>query len=192
MSIVVTVRKGDEIVMAADSQISFGSMRVPEDNLQVSKIRVIGSSLFSSAGWALYDDILNHYLNKNPDIKLDEPQAIFNFFVDLWKELHERYNFVNDQCGEEKDSPFGDLDSSFLIASANGLFHVGSDLSVTSFERYYAIGSGADYSLGALYTLYHQDLDARTIAERAVLAAIAFDTKCGGDILVKSVHDLLG
>jgi ATP-dependent protease HslVU (ClpYQ) peptidase subunit len=146
---------------------------------------------FFDAAQRLYDDILNHYLSKNPDIRLDDPQTIFNFFVDLWKELHERYNFVNDQCGEEKDSPFGDLDSSFLIASANGLFHVGSDLSVTSFERYYAIGSGADYGLGALYTLYHQDLDARTIAERAVLAAIAFDTRCGGDIMVKGVHDLI-
>ena len=190
MSIVVAVRKNDELVMAADSQISFGSARIPPENLITQKIRVLGDSLFASTGWGLYDDIFDDHMSQKEHVSFTSSKDIFKFFMGLWKDLHERYSFVNDQCGEEKDSPFGDLDSSFLIANKSGLFQVGSDMSITKFSQYYAIGSGGDYSLGAIQALYDEELDAVTIAKRAVEAAIAFDTKCGGEVLMRRVSEL--
>jgi len=65
---------------------------------------------------------------------------------------------------------------------------IDSDLSITKFEQYYAIGSGSDYSLGVIHTLYDEKLDATEIATRAVSTAIAFDTKCGGDIMICNVE----
>ena len=189
MSIVVAVRKENSLVMASDSQISFGSSRIPYENLNPEKISILGGALFSSAGWGLYDDIIADYAAANPELRLEDERSIFHFFIGLWKALHDRYTFVNDQC-DEKESPFGDLDASFLIANGNGMFHVGGDISVTRFEQYYAIGSGSDYALGALHALYEQDLTATQIAQGAVATAIAFDTKCGGDIRVRSIDEL--
>ena len=79
-------------------------------------------------------------------------------------------------------SPFGNLDATFVIAGETGIFYVASDLGVTRFDRYFAIGSGADFAMGALHQLIDQDLDADTIATRAVETAIAFNIYCGGEI----------
>jgi len=188
MSVVVGVRKEGRLVLAADSLITFGSARMPEDNLKAEKIRALGDSLFASAGWGLYDDIIEDHVSQHPEVRLADEKAIFSFFLGLWRQLHERYSFVNDQPGDDKDSPFGDLDTTFLIANRGGLFHVGSDMSVTRFRQYYAIGSGGDYALGALHVLYRQLDDPAAVARGAVEAAVAFDTKCGGPILVREVE----
>ncbi|VAX01811.1 hypothetical protein MNBD_GAMMA22-157 [hydrothermal vent metagenome] len=183
MSIVVAVKKGDQTAIVADSQVSFGSMSFPGSNLKVEKIRKIGASYFASTGWGLYDDIIENYLIDKPDIELLSKQAIFEFFLGLWKALHDKYNFVNDQSDSDHDSPFGDLDATFLVVNKAGIYMIDSDMSITQFEQYYAIGSGCDYSLGVVHTLYDENLDATEIAKRAVATAIAFDTKCGGDTM---------
>jgi len=187
MSIVVAVKKDNKTVMVADSQVSFGSMSFPGSNLKVEKIRKIGESYFASTGWGLYDDIIDNYLVDKPDVELLSRRSIFEFFLGLWKALHDKYNFVNDQSDSEHDSPFGDLDATFLVVNKAGIFMIDSDLSITQFEQYYAIGSGGDYSLGVIHALYDEKLDATEIAQKAVTTAIAFDTKCGGDVMVCEV-----
>lgn len=187
MSIAVAVRKGNEIVLATDSQTDFGSYKAQPDNLSSSKMREIGTSLLAATGWCLYDNIFDDFLAKRKIPSLRTKAAIFSFLLKLWRELHDRYPFVNDQCDKEGDSPFGDLDSSFLVVNASGIFHVAPDLSVTEFEKYHAIGSGRDFSLGALHALYDQDLDAEPLARRAVEAAVSFDLHCGGEVCVKKI-----
>ncbi len=92
-----------------------------------------------------------------------------------------KYALLNDQANTDKD-PFADLDSSFLVASRNGIYGISSNLSVCQFKQYHAIGSGCDYAFGALYALYDSSLGAEAIARAAVEAAIRFDTDCGGEI----------
>ena len=73
---------------------------------------------------------------------------MFAFFITFWRQLHKRYQFVNDQVADEDDpSPFADLDSSFLVANRTGIYYVSSNISVMAFKKYYAIGSGASYAL---------------------------------------------
>ena len=60
-------------------------------------------------------------------------------------------------------------------------------MDVSRFEQYYAIGSGAEYALGALYNLYEWEQSAEIIARGAVETAIAFDVYCGGEINVSAV-----
>jgi ATP-dependent protease HslVU (ClpYQ) peptidase subunit len=60
-------------------------------------------------------------------------------------------------------------------------------MSVRKFNKYYAIGSGSSYSLGALELLYDQKFDAEAIARRAVATAITFDNSCGGKIDIRKV-----
>lgn len=183
MSVAVAVRKGNEVVLAADSQTNFGHARVSQVNHRADKIREVGPSLMAATGWGLYDNILDDILAKNTP-RLTNRQSIFAFFLKLWKALHEKYPYVCDQVGEDGDSPFGDLDASFLIVNGNGIFYVAGDLSVTEFKEYYAIGAGSDFSMGALHALYGTECDAAESARRAVAAAIEFSLYCGGEIQV--------
>jgi ATP-dependent protease HslVU (ClpYQ) peptidase subunit len=189
MSIIVAVRKHDQIVMAADTLTCFGdAQRIPASNATTPKLQRLGDALVGASGWGVYDRILDAHLAERPVPDLGSERAIFAFFLDLWRALHDRFNFVNDQA-QSKDSPFGDLDSSFLVASRAGMFKVSSDLDVSRFERYYAIGSGAEYALGAMHACYDDLPTAEDIARRGVEAAIAFDVYCDGEITVEAVAD---
>jgi len=184
MSIAVAVRKQDQIVLATDTVTSFGSLQLDTDNHAASKVITVGSVHIAGTGWSKYDNILRDYIERSrKKIELTDEAGIFRFFHRLWSDLHEYYSFVNDQV-EEKDTPFGDLDSSFLILAPTGIFYVASDMSVTELKRYFAIGSGQDYALGACHTLIDSDLDAAQIAGKAVEAACAFDVYCGGETAV--------
>jgi ATP-dependent HslUV protease subunit HslV len=149
------------------------------------KMRKVGRAYIATTGWGVYTNILDDYVGRSRQPQLNDAASIFSFFRNFWKALHQRYAFVNDQCSET-DSPFGDLDASFLVASESGIFYVACDMSVTEFEQYYAVGSGAGYALGAMHALYGGRQSAEAIARRAVSAASALDIYCGGEVnLVK-------
>ena len=188
MSIVVAVKKGRRIIMAADQLISCGTHREPPDNAATSKIRRVGSALLGSTGWSLYDNIFDDFLGGKRPPRLSDKQSIFKFFLKLWRAMHERYSLVNDQP-HEKESPFGDLDASFIVANRRGIFVVYSNMSVCEFKKYYAIGGGADYAFGAMYNLYGAQRDPKKIAVQAVKTGIEFDVHCGGDV---DVHEIKG
>lgn len=185
MSIAVAVRTADEIVLATDSKRTFGGGAVPAENLRDNKMRRIGNAYIATTGWGVYSNILDDYVGANRRVQLNDSAQIFTFFRNFWKALHQRYAFVNDQCSET-DSPFGDLDASFLVAAPGGIFYVACDMSVTEFDQYYAVGSGAAYALGAMHALYNAKSPAEAVARRAVAAASSLDIYCGGDVnLVK-------
>ena len=189
MSIAVAVRKDARIVLATDSQTNLGSERVPAENLSGPKFTRIGDAYMAATGWTLYSNILADMLGRRRATpRLDNEVSIFKFFTRLWGDLHERYNFVKDQA-DDADSPFGSLDSTFLVVSANGIFGVASDLSVLRYERYFAIGSGAPIALGAVHALYESESDAETIARSAASAAIDHDVYCGHPIHLATVRE---
>jgi ATP-dependent protease HslVU (ClpYQ) peptidase subunit len=181
MSIAVAVKSNDRIVIACDTKRTFGSGEVPESNLTDVKVRKVGPAYLAITGWGLYSNIIDDYLRTRRNVRLADQHSIFAFFRVFWKDLHERYSFVSDQRHDD-ESPFGDLDASFLVACQNGIFSVACDMSVTQFEQYYAIGSGAPYGLGAMHTLYKEKGDPLDIARKGVEAAIALDLYCGGAV----------
>jgi ATP-dependent protease HslVU (ClpYQ) peptidase subunit len=146
----------------------------------------VGSSVVGGAGWGIYGNILVDFLRERPAPDLSGEQAIFSFFLELWRALHERYPFVNDQA-QSRDTPFGDLDTSFLIANDSGIYKISHDMDVCRFQQYFAIGSGSEYALGALGVLFEQETDASAIVRRVVQIAMRFDAHCGGPIDVQSV-----
>ena len=189
MSIAVAVRKQARIALATDSQTNLGSERVPTANMSGPKYMQIGDAYMAATGWTLYSNILADVLARRRGLpRLDSEANIFKFFTRLWEDLHERYNFVKDQA-DDADSPFGSLDSTFLVVCARGIFGVASDLSVLRYERYFAIGSGAPVALGAVHALYETDVDAEAIARSAAGAAIDHDVYCGHPIHVAAVRE---
>jgi len=187
MSIAVAVRKRRTTVIAADTQSNFGDRRVTVDNHRAPKIRKVGAAYVATSGWGIYDDIMRDYVTRVRTPSLKNEKEVFSFFMKLWKELHERYSLVNDQPHADDHQPFGDLDAAFLIANKDAIMHVSGNMSVSRFEKYYAIGSGADFALGALHVLYDRIADPEELAREACATAMAFDVFCGGAIDVFTV-----
>ena len=187
MSIALAIEKNGELILAADTLTSFGHTKVPPALHAAQKVRRIGNSFLAATGWGLYENILDDVIARRKNIKLGSREQIFDFFLRLWNDLHKKYSFVNDQIDEKEAGPFGNLDSTFLIAGRAGIFYVGPDMSVTKVKHYFAIGSGAPFALGALHALQDSKLDAEAIARRAVESAIAFDTYCGGEAQIHRV-----
>lgn len=183
MSIVVAVKKGKDLVVAADTLETFGSDKPAPGNTTTTKIRRVGSALLATTSWGLYDNILGDYLRSRKSVRLGNRQAVFRFFLTFWHALHDKYSFVNDQC-DDKESPFGDMDASFLIATKRRIFLVSGNLSVTEFLKFHAIGSGGNYAVGAMHALYDQALSAEQIARKAVDAAVTHNIYCGGETCV--------
>lgn len=181
MSIAVAVKSAGRIVIACDTKRTFGSGEVSDANLTDIKVRKVGDAYLATTGWGLYSNILDDYLDSRRRVRLTDQQSIFSFFRVFWKDLHQRYSFVNDQRPDD-ESPFGDLDASFLVASTRGIFSVACDMSVTEFQQYYAIGSGAPYALGALHALYEAQGDPEFLANKACQASMALDIYCGGSV----------
>ncbi|MDD9944919.1 MAG: hypothetical protein OXU20_28005 [Myxococcales bacterium] len=186
MSVAVAVQASGQVVIAADSKRTFGSGAVPQDNLSDAKIRKVGGAYLAATGWGIYANILDDHLARRPRARLTDSASIFQFFTHLWKVLHERYSLVNDQCSGD-DSPFGDMDASFLVTNRTGIYYVACDMSVTRFEQYCAIGSGGSYAMGALHALYRPSGDAARIATRAVEAASALDIYCGPPVQLEAI-----
>ncbi|MCU0555117.1 MAG: hypothetical protein MUF17_10205 [Syntrophales bacterium] len=181
MTVVAAVLKRKSLVIGADTQINFGDSCMPGTNIKTSKLFTINGTYVAGSGWALYDNIIQDLLSdrKNRNLNLDDERSIFKFFNNLYFTVKEKYSYVNSQCNGH-NTPFADLDARFLVAGRSGIFYVSANMSVHKFERYYAIGSGCDYALGAIHVLYDCDLSAKDICHRALSAAIDMDVHCGG------------
>lgn len=180
MSVAVAVRKGGRTVLAADSLVNFGGQRFPAENCRFRKIYRVGESVLAWTGWTLYEELLVAHLEEHPLPELRTEPDVFAFFKEFWLSLDERRTFT--RAERNNNSPFPDLGSTFLLTNRAGIFRVATDMDVTRFDQYTAVGSGGDYSLGALRILYDQLDDPAEIARRAVQVGIDFNVYCGGSI----------
>lgn len=181
MTVAAAVCKNKRIVIGADTQTNFGDNCMPGDNYKAGKILTVNDSYIAGSGWGLYDNILQDLLQSRPfkNLRLHDEKTIFKFFNTLYFKAKEEYSFVNSQCNSTS-SPFADLDSRFLIANKSGIFFVSANISVHKFEKYFAIGSGCDYALGAIHALYDLDYSAKEICRQAILTGMALNIHCGG------------
>ncbi len=185
MTVVVGVKCGEQIAIATNGETSFGDIRFAPPNVLGNDIIQVKSSLISNAGWGIYSDLLAraHEDPECPD-PIDE-RSVFDFFVWFWKQLKDRYHYVNDQSqGSESRDPFANLESTFLIAAPGGLFKITEHFSVTRFHQFATTGSGEDLALGTLEILYQPDGNASAIAARAAQTAAKYDAHSRGPIEV--------
>jgi ATP-dependent HslUV protease, peptidase subunit HslV len=187
MTVAVAVRKGGRTVLAADSLVNFGGQRFRAENCTFHKIKRVGDSFLVWAGWSLYAELLNAHLERHPPPALRSEAEVFTFFVQFWRAMRDDYTFMH-RAAPSVEHPFADLDSVFLLANQAGIFRVASDMDVTLFEQYSAIGSGSKYALGALQVLYEQLEDPAEIARRAAQVGIDSDVYCGGPIDLSEVE----
>jgi len=174
MSTIVAVKKENKICIAADSLTTFGETRLSAQYDQAyDKIVHFAESYIGIVGSAAHQMVLESALEKiRKDVVLSDRVSIFNTFNKLHPILKESY-YLNPK--EEEDDAYESSRIDALIVNASGIFGIYTLREVFEYSRYWAIGSGCDYALGAMHALYDGNDNAEDIARAGVEASATFN-----------------
>ena len=184
MTTVVVVRKGRSIAIASDALVTFGETRLPGSYEANEKIIKVGNSYIGMAGSTAHFEVMRRVLMSLDKPRLNSRHDVFETFLRAHAILKEKF-FLNPK--EEEDDPYESSQITALIANPSGIFGVYSYREVFSFERFWAIGSGRSFALGAMFTAYGAQKSAKSIAVTGVRAGIEFDKSSGGPIRVHTM-----
>ncbi len=185
MTTIVVVRKGDTAVIAADSLTTFGTTRLaPVYDRSPEKITAYGDTFIGVAGSAAHQLVLENLLARTPNLDFHGKAAIYESFRKLHPVLKEEA-FLNPK--EEDDDPYESSQMTVMVANATGIFAVYSMREVFEFDRFWAIGSGRDFALGAMFAIYDKAKNAVAVAEAGVAAGAEFDTGTAAPV---SLHEV--
>lgn len=185
MTTVVAVRKGGQVVMAADALVTFGDTRLSfnaEANQKLFRVAdAEGESVFAVAGAAAHFLVLQQALAAQPAeaLRFGSKDQIFRTFTLLHPVLKEAF-FM--QTKEDEHDPYESSQFTMLLANPSGIYGIYSYREVFEFKQFWSIGSGRSFALGAMHAAYDKARSAREIAEAGVAAACEFDRNSAGPI----------
>ncbi len=185
MTTIVAVRKNDEITIAADSLTTFGDTRLTAQyDRTPEKILHYRGNYIGLCGSAAHQLVFESLLAKHADLDFSGKAAIFETFRKLHPILKEQH-FLNPK--EEEDDPYESTQVTALVANAQGIFGVYSMREVFEYTRFWAVGSGREFAIGAMYALYPKLRSAEAIARAGIDAGAAFDRNSGLPMTLYSV-----
>jgi len=174
MSTVVVVKKSGKACIAADSLTSFGDLRMGADYEEgFEKVLLHDNNYIGIVGSAAHHLVMESIF-KQGDINVDFSSrlAVFETFRSIHPVLKDKY-FLN--AKDEDDDPYESTQIDALIANPHGIFGVHSLREVTEYKKFWAIGSGSEYALGAMFAVYDMLDSAEEIAKAGVLAGAEFN-----------------
>ncbi len=175
MSIVVVVKKDNEIVIASDSLASRGSLLISSQYKSNSEKFVnYKDSWIGCVNDTMSTQMILHALeNSKEEFSFDGIDDIYTSMLKLHKILKKKY-FLEPKQKKEENQTVESTNMRLLIANSSGIYGVGTDKSIEIFSKFWAIGSGGTFALGAMYHVYDK-YDAKKIAELGVQTACEFD-----------------
>jgi ATP-dependent protease HslVU (ClpYQ) peptidase subunit len=190
MTTIVGVQGRDFAVLACDSRVfDEDSGRYFTMTSDTCKIVECDEFLIGCAGDLRVINALTFF---DPPIVPDDPDKLDLFisseFADTLK------SHISDVCGSSDSPTSSGPDYSLLVAVRGRVYEIGSAMEwCRDVSGVYAVGTGSQYALGAMRVLVGRGkAQSKTIGwtqkavERALDAAIAFDNKTGGPIVVIS------
>src|SRR5512147_2595554 len=185
MTTIVAVRKHDEIAIAADSLTTFGDTRLSAQYDRASdKIVHYKGTYLGLCGSAAHQLVFQNLLAKHSDLDFSTKSSIFETFRKLHPILKEQH-FLNPK--EEEDDPYESTQISALVANVHGIFGVYSMREVFEYTRFWAVGSGREFALGAMHAQYPKLRTAVAIAKAGIDAGATFDRNSGLPMTLYSV-----
>jgi ATP-dependent protease HslVU (ClpYQ) peptidase subunit len=173
MTTLVAVRKHDQIVIAADSLTTFGDIRLgSHHDASYDKIIRHRETYIGLCGSAAHQLVFESLLKQHPDCDFGSRLAIFESMRKLHPILKEQH-YLNPK--EEEDDPYESTQITALVANAHGIFGVYSMRGVFEYTQYWAVGSGKEVALGAMWALYPRLDSAEAVARAGVEAGATFD-----------------
>lgn len=187
MSVIVAVEKNDRVAIGADSLYTAGSMKVPpEHKVNHHKLHKWGPCWLGLIGWGALGNITETLIRDYPDA-LDNysRQGVFDALRGLHPILREDF-FI--EISEDKTQPVQSSQIDALLITPAGILGFSSYRNVNEYARFWAIGAGREYALGAMHACYDRLKDPVAIARHGVEAAMAFDDSCGGPVQTHSMR----
>ena len=173
MTTIVVVRKDGQIAIAADALVTFGETRLPHGYEANEKVFMVGDSYIGLAGSTAHFAVLTEALRGlGDDCRLRDRAQVFATFQKLHHVLKEKY-FLNTK--EDEADPYEPSQITAVIANPTGIYGVYSYREVFCFERFWGIGSGRNFALGAMHAVYDHPGSAAGVAEIGVRAGAEFD-----------------
>ena len=176
---IAVVRKGRYAAIAADTLTKWGSGK--ESAAYVAnndKVVKVGTTYLAGSGSATFKTIMRDYFARaRTPARFDDPLAIFRTWQKFHAALKREYFLI---AGSDKDDSIESTRFDVLLANPHGIFGIGAHRTVQEYVKFYAIGSGTDIALGALFAAYDDPRrDALALACLAIEAAAEFDDATG-------------
>jgi ATP-dependent protease HslVU (ClpYQ) peptidase subunit len=178
MSTIVVVKKGNHVAIAADTLSTLGHTKCDSRYFDdKDKILRFGDSYIGVTGSTAHSNVLTSIIRKYPEhVCFDSTEDIFETYLRLHPILKEEFYLRPD---EKEDDPYESSQIDALIANPHGIFGMYSWREVEAYSRFWAIGSGRDHALGAMYAVYDNLSNAVEIARVGVGAGCEFDDGTG-------------
>ncbi len=171
---ILTVRKGDKVVIAGDGQVSLGQTTIKAN---ARKVRSIGKgNVIAGFAGATADAFT---LLERLDAKLEQyPEQLMRACVDLAKDWR-------------TDRYLRRLEAMMLVADkSNTLVLTGTGDVLEPEMHVMGIGSGGHYALAAARALYDMDLDAETIARKGMAIASDICVYTNNNLILESLPSI--
>ena len=186
MSTIAVVRKNGKVCIAADSLTTFGDLRMGASyDRDYDKIQAYKDGYFGIVGSAAHALVMESVLADDKiEIDFNSRLGIFETFRALHPVLKENY-FLNSK--DEEDDPYEATHIDALICNKKGIFGVYSLREVSEYHKFWSIGSGSEFALGAMHALYERLDSAEDIARAAVEAGCEFNTSSDLPISIQTM-----
>ena len=185
MTTLVVVKKAGQVVIAADTLVTFGDTRLShrfESNSTIFKVETAqGTSYIGMAGTVAHFPVLRKAILSLPpeEIRLNSREEVFDTFLKLHPLLKETF-FL--QSKEDDNDPYESSQFTVLIANATGIYGLYSYREVFEFKEFWGVGSGRSFALGAMHASWGKARTAREVAMAGLNAGCEFDKNSGGPI----------
>jgi ATP-dependent HslUV protease subunit HslV len=183
---IVAVKKSGTVAIAADSLTTFGDTRLGRQYKgEHDKILEINGSFIGLCGSSAHPLVISSLLPKLEDVRLNSRMEVYETFRRLHPVLKEQ-GYLNPK--EDEDDPYESSQITALIANASGIYGVYSYREVFDYDRFWGIGSGRNFALGAMFAAYDRCKTAAEVAKIGVMAGAEFDTATQGPIVLHTVQ----
>lgn len=178
MSTIAVVVKNNLACIAADSLTSFGDTRQAAeyvaDSDKIIQFSGNGSDNYLGiVGSAAHHLVMQNLIINHADkINFSNRLAIFNTLKTIHPILKDEY-FLNSK--EEDNDTYESSRVDGLVMNANGIFGIYSLREVDQYSRFWAVGSGSEFALGAMHAAFDLLEDAEQIAQAGINAGAVFD-----------------
>lgn len=170
---ILSVRKGNKVVIAADGQVSLGPTIIKNN---AKKLRSLASGKIHVGFAGSTADALT--LFERLESKLDKhPNQLVRACVELAKDWR-------------MDKYLRKLEAMMIVVDAKStLVLTGNGDVLEPEDGVVAIGSGGNYALAAARALFDSEMDARKIAEKAMQIAASICVYSNGNVIFEELEN---
>jgi ATP-dependent HslUV protease subunit HslV len=178
MSVIIAVKKAGRFVLVGDSLFEKAGLHMTSENkVNHKKLYIVRDSYVGLVGPAVNHNIFESILLRHGRLlSFKDRFEIFETMRKLHPILKEEYH-INPSTDDDESAESSQLD--LLVVNQRGIFEVENHREVNEYSRFWAIGSGSKFALGALHATYENLDDIDEIAIGALRSACALDPACG-------------